>query len=339
MPKLITISRYGGPEVLQITDSPARKLNSMSVRVSVKAAGVNFADLMMRMGLYPEAPPRPFTPGYEISGVVTEVGQEVTSFKAGDRVFGATRFGGYASEVVVPEDQIWKTPNSLSDIDAAAIPVNFITAALALDEMARVRKGDRVLIPSAAGGVGVAAVQIAARAGAKVTGLVGSTAKFDLVRSLGAETVLTNDQWEKMSDAEAGLFDIVLDATGGTALKRSYRRTAPAGRVVYYGASGMVTGNKRSIFTAVKQLAQTPIFFPLQLMKVNRGVFGLNVLQIFDPKNQAVAVKCMNSVLEHFEKGEFRVVIGKTFPLSEAAAAHSYLQSRQAVGKVILTSG
>jgi NADPH:quinone reductase-like Zn-dependent oxidoreductase len=337
MPQSIQISRYGGPEVLELVEISSRAPRQNEVKINTSAMGINFADLMMRMGLYPEAPPRPFTPGYEMSGTVVEVGKDVTRFKAGDRVFGATRFGGYASEVVVPEDQIWKTPNSLSDVEAAAIPVNFITAALALDEMARVRKGDRVLIPSAAGGVGVAAVQIAARAGAKVTGLVGSPAKFELVRALGAETVLTNDQWEKMSDAEAGQFEVVLDAAGGTALKRSYRRTAPAGRVVYYGASGMVTGNKRSILTALKQLAQTPVFFPLQLMKVNRGVFGLNVLQIFDPKNQAVAVKCMNSILEHFEKGEFRVVIGKTFPLSEAAAAHSYLQSRKAVGKVILT--
>lgn len=337
MPQSIQIARYGGPEVLELVESKTAPLKPHFVRVKVAAAGINFADLMMRMGLYPEAPPRPFTPGYEFSGVVSEVGKDVTRFKAGDRVLGATRFGGYTTELVTPEDQIWKTPASLSDTEAAAIPVNFITAGLALEEMARVRKGDRVLIPSAAGGVGVAAVQMAAHAGAYVTGLVGSPSKVEFVRALGAETVLTNAQWEKMSDSEAGQFDVVLDAAGGKALKRSFRRTAPTGRVVSYGASGMVIGTKRSIFTAVKQLAQTPFFHPLKLMNVNRGVFGLNVLQIFDPKNQAIAVKSMNSIVERFEKGEFRVVVGKTFPLSEAGAAHSYLQSRQAVGKVILT--
>lgn len=337
MTKQIEISRYGGPEVLTWVERPSAPVQAGTVRIQVAAAGVNFADLMMRMGLYPEAPPRPFTPGYEISGTVTEVGPEVTAFKPGDRVFGATRFGGYTTEAVIPQDQIWKTPSSLSDIEAAAIPVNFITAWLALEEMARVRAGDRVLIPSAAGGVGVAAVQIAAHAGAKVTGLVGSRSKIDLVRSLGAENVLLNEEWDRTTDEQAGRFDIMLDAAGGKALKRSFRRTAPAGRVVHYGASGMVRKNTRSIFTTLKQLAQTPFFHPLQLMKENKGVFGLNVLQVFEPKNRAVAVKSVHQILERFEKGEFKVVIGKTFPLSEAGAAHSFLQSRQAVGKVILT--
>ncbi|MFL5811947.1 MAG: alcohol dehydrogenase catalytic domain-containing protein [Bdellovibrionia bacterium] len=337
MPHSIQISRYGGPEVLELVETSSTTVRHNEVKIRVSAAGVNFADLMMRMGLYPEAPPRPFTPGYEISGTVVEVGPAVTSFKPGDRVFGATRFGGYTSETVVPEDQIWKTPANLSDIEAAAIPVNFITAWLALEEMARVRQGDRVLIPSAAGGVGVAAIQIAARAGAKVTGLVGSRSKMDLVRSLGAENVLLNEEWESMSDAQAGRYDIMLDAVGGKALKRSFRRTAPVGRVIHYGASGMVRKNTRSIFTTLKQLAQTPFFHPLQLMKENKGVFGLNVLQVFEPKNRDIAVKSVHQILECFEKGEFRVVIGKTFPLAEASAAHSYLQSRQAVGKVILT--
>jgi NADPH:quinone reductase-like Zn-dependent oxidoreductase len=184
--------------------------------------------------------------------------------------------------------------------------------------------------------VGVAAVQIATHAGAKVTGLVGSPSKADLVRSLGAENVLLNEEWDSMSDAQAGRFDIVLDAAGGKALKRSFRRTAPAGRVIHYGASGMVKKNTRSIFTTLKQLAQTPFFHPLQLMKENKGVFGLNVLQVFEPKNRDVAVKSIQHIIARFEKDEFRVVIGKTFPLAEAGAAHSYLQSRQAVGKVIL---
>jgi NADPH:quinone reductase-like Zn-dependent oxidoreductase len=336
MPHLIQIARYGGPEVLELVEAPSIAVRQKDVRIRVAAAGVNFADLMMRMGLYPEAPPRPFTPGYEISGTVTEVGSEVTKFKPGDRVFGATRFGGYTSEAVVPEDQIWKTPARLSDIEAAAIPVNFITAWLALEDMARVRAGDRVLIPSSAGGVGVAAVQMAARAGAKVTGLVGSPSKAELVRSLGAENVLLNHEWEAMTDEQAGRFDIMLDAAGGKALKRSFRRTAPAGRVVHYGASGMVKKKTRSIFTTLKQLAQTPFFHPLQLMKENKGVFGLNVLQVFEPKNRDVAVKSIQQIIDRFEKGEFRVVIGKTFPLAEAGAAHSYLQSRQAVGKVVL---
>jgi NADPH2:quinone reductase len=183
----------------------------------------------------------------------------------------------------------------------------------------------------------VAAVQIAVQAGAKVTGLVGSSEKFELVRSLGAENVLTYEEWEKLSDREAGSFDTVLDAAGGSSLKRAFRRAGPAGRVVYYGASNMVRGNTRSILGALRTLAQTPFFHPLQLMNANKGVFGINVLQAFDPDKRAVLVRSMEGVLKHFENGDFRVIVGKTFPLADAAAAHSYLQSRKATGKVILT--
>ena len=183
----------------------------------------------MRMGMYPEAPPLPFVPGYEVAGTVLEVGAQVTLFKPGDRVVGGSKFGGYVSEIVLPEFQVRKTPSHLSDAEAASIPVNFMTAWTALEEMGRVRKGDRVLIPSAAGGVGVAAVQIAAQRGAHVVGLVGSPSKIAVVRELGAAETMTNEEWEKASDKDAGGFDIVLDATGGESVKRSMRRLGHGG--------------------------------------------------------------------------------------------------------------
>src|SRR4051812_26941937 len=172
MTHALKITRFGGPEVLIWKEVPNPVLTPDGIRVQVTAAGVNFADLMMRMGMYPEAPKPPFVPGYEVAGTVIEVGPQVVGFRPGERVLAACAFGGYVDEIVVSEYQVRRTPAHLSDAQAASIPVNYMTAWVALHEMARVRKGDRVLIPSAAGGVGIAAVQLAALAGAHVTGLV-----------------------------------------------------------------------------------------------------------------------------------------------------------------------
>lgn len=333
----LELTRFGGPEAFRLTGKPRVPLKAGQLRIAVRAAGVNFADVMMRMGSYPEAPPLPFVPGYEVAGTIAELGPEVTRFEVGDRVVAGTRFGGYTSELVLPERYAWPTPARLSDVEAAAIPVNYLTAWMALDEMARVRKGDRVLIHSAAGGVGTAAVQLAVRAGARVTGLTGSPAKGALIRELGAEAVLSTDDYERAGDKDAGGFDVILDPTGGASLKRSFRRLAPSGRIVFYGVSSMVTGRRRSIFKAVRMLAQSPLIHPLWLMKQNTGMYGLNLLQLFDPANLGRLGRGMDLILGEFGAGHLRAVVGRTFPLAEGGAAHEHLQSRANTGKVVLT--
>lgn len=341
----IQIPRFGGPQVLQLVERPSPSMVPGGVRIRVTASGVNFADLMMRMGMYPEAPPTPFVPGYEVAGHVTEVGPGVRGFREGDRVVAACKFGGYVDEIVLQEYQVRRVPAHLSDAEAASIPVNFMTAWVALHEMGRVRRGDKVLVPSAAGGVGVAAVQLAARAGAHVTGLVGSEAKAQAVRELGAAEVITNAEWERAKDAQAGGYDLILDATGGESLKRAMRRLGKTGRAVNYGVSSFVTGQKRSLPALVKGLAATPLFTPFKLMMSNHGVFGLNMLALFDPPATGESLadtamgRAFDGTLRAFEAKELRAVVGKAFPLAEAGAAHAYLQSRGNIGKVVLTSG
>lgn len=335
--KVLEISRFGGPEVLRLVEKPRPSLGPREVRVEVRAAGVNFADLMMRMGIYPEAPSPPFVPGYEVAGVLSEVGGEVRGRKVGERVFAGTRFGGYATEIVLSEDEVWSTPAKLSDEEAAAIPVNFLTAWIALTEMARVREGDRVLIHSAAGGVGTAAVQIAARAGARVVGLTGSPHKKDAILELGASSALLNSDYDRGSDSQMGGFDVILDPTGGASVRRSLRRLAPCGRVIAYGVSSMVAGRKRSLLQAVRMLATTPLLHPIWLMNRNRGVFGLNLLRLTDPMHRQRLSRCMEGILRELEAGRYRVVVGKAFPLAEGGAAQEHLRSRANVGKVVLS--
>lgn len=328
--KAVEISRFGGPEVLSIVTRASQPVGVHDVRIQVTAMGLNFADLMMRMGLYPEAPKPPFTPGYEVSGRVTEVGKSVTSVRMGDRVVAFTKFGGYATEVVVPEDQVFVSPSRLTDQEAAAIPVNFLTAWIALQDMARVRSGDRVLVQSAAGGVGLAAVQIAAKVGAHVTGLVGSPQKSELVKQFGAKEVILNSDW----DSSTKQFDIILDSRGAEEFKKSLSRVAPMGRVISFGASSLVGGRSRSLLKAAKFFANTPFVTPLGLMNRNAGVFGLNVLRLADEK--ILMKRRMREILNAFEEGIYQVKVGKIFSLQEVGRAHEYLQSGMSTGKVLL---
>jgi NADPH:quinone reductase-like Zn-dependent oxidoreductase len=333
--RAVVISRFGGPEVLSVREMPPSPLAPDCVRVRVGASGINFADAQMRMGLYPEAPKPPFVPGFEIAGTVTEAGPQVTSLRPGDRVLGFTRFGGYTTEIVVPSAFVRKTPSFLSDVEAAAIPTAFATAWISLMEMARVRAGDRVLVPGAAGGVASAAVQVAVQAGAKVVGLVGQGAKKDFVLSLGASEALTYEEWKGRQ--EGRLFDVVLEPRGGSYVRSSMAVLAPGGRVVCYGVSSLVTGLRRSIPRALLGLLQTPLLTPIGLAMSNLGIYGVNLLKYFDTEeSRNVIAKALEQVIEAFEKRRYHACIGRIWPFSQAGEAHSFLQSRQGSGKHIL---
>jgi synaptic vesicle membrane protein VAT-1 len=327
------IVRFGGPEVFRAVERPSPPLLPGCVRVAVAATGINLAEVQMRVGLYPEAPRLPFTPGFEIAGRVTEVAPGVDGLRPGDRVLAVTVFGGYATEVVVPSWQVRRTPPGLPDAEAAAVPVAFATAAVALHEMARVRAGDRVLVVGAAGGVGTAAVQLAARAGAAVTGLVGSEAKRAAVLALGAREVFTYAEWP----GAAPRFDVVLESRGGRPLSESLGRLAPAGRLVSFGFSSMLAGPRRSLARVAATMLATPILTVFGLVMKNRGVFGANLLKLLaDDEGRTVVTRAFDDMLRGFEDGTLRAVVDRTFPLAEAGAAQEHLRSRTSVGKVVL---
>jgi len=335
------IPRFGGPHVLRVVELPSGPVASDSVRVRVGASGINFADVQMRMGLYPEAPKLPFVPGFEFAGTATEIGAEVASVRVGDRVLGFTRFGGYASEVVVPAAFVRKVPSFLTDVEAAAIPAAFATAWVSLMDMARVRRGDRVLVPGAAGGVGSAAVQVAFHAGSHIVGLVGNPAKKELVLSLGAGEAFTYEEWERERSQDAKgrrLFDVVLEPRGGAHVRTSLASLAPGGRVVCYGVSSLVTGLRRSIPHTILSLLQTPLLTPIGLAMSNQGIYGVNLLKYFDTEaSRATIGSALERVLEGFEKRHYRVIIGKTWRFEQAGEAHAFLQSRQGYGKHVFS--
>lgn len=333
------IPRYGGPDVFEMREGPDPLPGDGEIRIRVRAAGINFADVLSRLGLYPDAPKPPLVVGYEVSGQVDAIGPGVTGFAEGDRVVALTRFGGYSDVAVVPATQAFHFPTALSDAEAAAIPVTYLTAALALYRMAALSPGETVLIHNAGGGVGIAATQLARLRRATVIG-TASAFKHDALRSFGVEHVIdytsANVQDDVRRITRGRGVDVILDPIGGSSFTSSYRMLAPLGRLVIFGLSAAAPGERRNWWKAFLAWRATPRFDPLSMINRNRGVFGLNVGHLWDERAQLTPL--MDMLIGELRAGRLRPVVAKTFPLDRAADAHRFIQARQNIGKVVLTT-
>jgi NADPH:quinone reductase-like Zn-dependent oxidoreductase len=330
--RAVVITRHGPPEVLQVQERPDPVAGPGQVRVAVRAAGVNFADVMARMGLYEPAPAPPSVVGYEVAGTVAELGAGVEGVAVGDRVMAGTRFGGYAEQVVVEAAQLVPLPDGLSFAEGAAVPVNYATAWAALTTYGNVQPGERVLIHAAAGGVGIAATQLARRRGAEVWG-TASPGKHDAIRGFGVAHPLdyTRPGWERGLPA----FDVILDAVGGASHRRSYGMLAAGGRLVAYGASSVVTGERRNLLRAAPQALRMARGFNLiSQMEASRAVIGLNMLALWDARG--TLTPWIEPLRELLADGTLRPVVSEEVPFARAADAHRALGERRNVGKVVL---
>jgi len=335
----VWIPRIGPPEVLEVRDIPDPHARAGEVRVRVRASGVNFADCMARMGLYPDAPKLPCVVGYEVAGTIDEVGDGVEGLATGTQVIALTRFNGYAELVVVPAHQVVPLPDGMTFEQGAAVPVNYLTALLMLENIAHVGRGERVLVHGAAGGVGRAAVQLARIHGAEVIG-TASASKHAALRDAGVAHAIdyrTGDFETEVRRLTGGRgVDVVLDPIGGENLRKSYRVLAPLGRLVAFGFSSSAPGTSRSIPTALWQLIRMPRFSPISLMNDNRVVAGVNLGHLWG--EAALLRTGLTRLLEYYRAGQIDPTVGRTFPLVDAAAAHAYMQGRQNIGKVVLTT-
>jgi NADPH:quinone reductase-like Zn-dependent oxidoreductase len=335
----VVITRHGTPDVLQLREAPDPAPGDGEIRIAVRAAGVNFADVLARLGLYPDAPKPPVVVGYEVAGVVDAVGRGVTKHRAGDRVLALTRFGGYADLVVAPADFVFAIPDGVDDAEAAAIPVNYLTAYLALYRLANLSAGETVLIHGAGGGVGIAATQLARLRGARIIG-TASGAKHDAIRRQGVDHAIDYRRANVVAEVRQLTHDrgadVVLDPLGGSSFADSYRLLAPLGRMVIYGVSNLAAGERRSWLRAIATIVRMPRFTPLSLMNRNRGVFGLNLGHLWEEHRSLV--EPMVIILGDVAAGRLRPVVARAFPLERADDAHRFMQSRANIGKVVLTT-
>jgi NADPH:quinone reductase-like Zn-dependent oxidoreductase len=333
----VWIPRIGGPEVLEVRDAPDPEPRAGEVRIRVAASGVNFADCLARMGLYPDAPKLPAVVGYEVAGEVDRVGPGADGVPEGARVVALTRFGGYASAVTVPVGQVLPIPASLSFEQAAAIPVNYLTAWIMLVWLGNVHPGERVLVHAVAGGVGQAALQICRWRGATVIG-TASAGKHRRLKENGVADCIdyhAQDFEEEVSRITGGEgVDIVLDAVGGRSFAKSYRCLGPLGRLFLFGVSSFAPETKRSIPAALKGLLSMPRYRPITLMNDNRGVFGVNVGHLWN--RSELLARMLADIVRLAGEGVLAPVVDRVFPFERAGEAHAYIQARKNFGKVLL---
>jgi NADPH:quinone reductase-like Zn-dependent oxidoreductase len=329
--RAVVITKHGGPDVLQVQEMPDPELGPGQVRIGVAAAGINFADVLARVGLYQDAPKPPCVIGYEVAGTVLELGEGVSGLSHGQRVVAGTKFGGYASQVAIPASDVVALPDELTFEQGAAIPVNYTTAWAALIGYGNLQESERVLVHSAGGGVGIAATQIAKRHGAEVYG-TASPSKHERIAALGVDHPLdyTRAGWE------SGLpkFDIILDAIGGKSFRRSYEMLRPGGRLVAFGASAVLSGQRRNLITALRTVLRMPRFNMLKQMTESKAVIGLNMLTLW--KDRETLVPWIRPLQELLADGTIKPVVGGEFSFEEAGAAHTMITERRNIGKVVL---
>jgi NADPH:quinone reductase-like Zn-dependent oxidoreductase len=338
----IVIHRPGGYDRLCLERHPDLSASPGEVVVDVEAIGVNYADCVTRMGLYASARRYigfPITPGFEVAGRIAAVGRGVTDLRPGTEVLALTRFNGYAGQVAVKRNQVFPRPSGVSVQQAAGFPAVFLTAWFALFELAHPRPGDRLLVHSAAGGVGGALVQLGKIAGCSVAGVVGAPHKVEVARAMGADVVIDKSSqslWEAAQRFAPTGYAVILDANGVSTLGQSYHHLGPVGKLVVYGFHSMLhtTGGRPNRLRLAWDYWRTPRFSPFSLTTRNRSVLGFNLSFLFDRAD--LLDEAMRQLLQWLQEGRIRPPAVKTYPLERVAAAHRDLESGQTVGKLVL---
>jgi len=335
--RAIWITKHGGPDVLQVRESADPVPKEGEIRVRVRAAGLNFAEVMARSGLYPDAPKPPCIVGYEVAGVVDAVGGGVTAPSVGTRVIALTRFGGHADTVCVPAAYALPMPDGMSFEEGGALPVVYLTAYHVLFRIGHLRPGSRVLVHMAAGGVGLAAIQLCRTvADVEVYG-TASSSKHEFLRQQGCHHCIdyrTADFAAEITKLTGGGgVDLVLDPLGGKNWRKGYDLLNPAGMLVAYGFASLASGEKRNLLRVAGGLLSVPKFSPMSMMDHNRAVAGVNMGHLWDRMDMLEPE--LKELLRLYGEGKIKPIVDRVFPFTEAAAAHRRIHARSNVGKVV----
>lgn len=331
--RAVRVHAYGGPEVMRYEEVPEPPIGPHEVLLRIRAAGFNYADIMMRTGAYEGGPRPPFIPGFEVVGTVARVGTWVRDVHEGERFWAFPEVGpgsgGYAEYVAVPADRLLPMPSELGDREGAAFPIAFLTAYHALRTVGRLAPGETVLIHAAAGGVGTAAVQIAKALGGRVVATAGSPEKIALIRALGADVAINYREadFAEAIRAEgggpggAGGADLVLESVGGEVFRKSLECLKPFGRLVAYGIAG----------------GEVPHANVRDLLFRNLSVCGFHLGEVM--RRPDLLRPSLQELATWLRAGKIRPVLGQVFPLREAAQAHALVSARGNIGKVVLIPG
>jgi NADPH:quinone reductase-like Zn-dependent oxidoreductase len=337
--KQMFIVGHGGPEKLQLRESPDPGPAKGEIRIRVKAIGVNFADILARHGLYPDSPKIPSVVGYEVSGIADAVGPGVDQSWVGRDVFALTRFGAYSDVAVAPEKQVFAKPASLSHEQAAAIPVTYLTAWQLLVVMGSLKRDETVLVHNAGGGVGLAAIDIARHVGATIYGTASSGKHaFLMQRGLHQAIDYRTKDWtvelERLTDGKG--VPLILDPLGGNHWKKSYKALRSTGRLGMFGISVATSSKLPGPFRLLPAAFGMPFFHPLTLMSANKSVFGVNLGHMWHETDMIAG--WMDILMKGVADGWVRPHVDKSFPFAHAGEAQTYMEERKNTGKVVMTT-
>lgn len=340
--KKISIRSAGSYNTLEFEQTSDLTAGDNEVVIDVKAIGVNFADICIRLGVYQSAKEYigwPITPGFEVSGVVKSTGPSVKKYSVGDEVIGFTRFNGYATQVCVIEDHVLPVPKGFTLEQAAGFPAVFFTAYHAIFQNVVLQPGSQVLIHSAAGGVGTALTQLCKIAGFFVVAVIGSSHKRAYLEKFTPHVIIdksTQNLWTEAEKASPEGYHAIFDANGYSTLKESYRHLRPTGKLLVYGTHALFSkkGGKLNYLKAAIGLLKTPRFPPLDMISRNTGVIGFNLSFLFD---QAELISdCVAGLSKYLDTGQIKPIPITTFEFEQVADAHRLLESGESVGKIVL---
>lgn len=337
--------QFGAPEVFDWAPCLIRDLNAEEVLIRVKFIGVNYADIIARRGYYKWAGKLPICPGFEISGEIIARGENVT-LPIGARVLAVTKFGGYSEAVITEQNRVWQIPDRMSLEAAAAMPAVYLTAYHSLMEVLRIRRGEDILIQAVAGGVGIAALQIAKHSGLTVYGTASTEEKLQFARARGLDFGI-NYAREDFENAMRQLTQkrgvkYLLDSLGGYGLRKGIRCLKPMGHAVTIGAAGIVPprgvnwNNAKEWRRIAGDFIRGGVYHPFYLIEHNLSLSGVQVLLLWEELEYFRRV--MNELLTWHETGVIKPHIDAVFPLAEVAAAHRMMEQRQSKGKVLLAA-
>ena len=336
MPYRVVITKPGSPSVLDIQNIEIPVPNANEVCIQVHFAGINFADTLMRMGFYQPRPPFPFTPGYEVSGVIHALGSDVEGFQVGQRVVGMMKTGGQATHVATEDSRVIPIPDEMSLEAAASMPVTYITAHHMLHHLGNLKPTDSVLIHGGGGGVGTAALQLCKWAGVEKVWSTASSAKAEIIQSYGATAIdrHNEDFVDLIKKATEGKgVDHILDPIGGDHLKRSLSVLAHGGKLYTYGMSSAAPSSKRSLLKAFSAFRKRPRFDPMKMMSRNQGVFGVHMGTWPD---EIVMTEQMERIVNGIKQGVLDPIIDSVFDARDVAKAHQHIHDGKNIGKVLL---
>jgi NADPH:quinone reductase-like Zn-dependent oxidoreductase len=335
----MVVTRHGPPSRLRLEDAPVPEPGKGELRIRVCAAGVNFADILVRRGAYPGGPRPPCVVGHEVAGIVDSVGEGVNPVWIGREVLAMTDYGGYADYHVIDAHRTLSKPDGLSLEHAAALPLNYVTAWVLLAVMGSLRQDQTVLIQNAGGGVGLAAVDVAKHVGARTFG-TASARKHPFLLDRGVDQTFDYRQpdWrDQVMDATRGAgVDLIIDPLGPASWKSSLGLLGPAGRLGMFGISDVAAEGVRGKLRLASAMLAAPTFHPARLVTENRGVFGCSIHGMYGARGKLNA--WLGQILKGVSEGWIRPHVDRCFDLEDAAKAQEYIEARQNIGKVILTT-